>query len=239
MYAPSHRQATAKLVVMDDGSITEGEVIRIRKTEFAIGRAVGDLIIEYDLDISAKHASLKLVSSKGRQRWQLHDEGSTNGTFVRVARAPVSDKKEILIGATRYRIDINCPDTQTASTPDQPAATRMYQSATDGQAARPTLKLVNIIAPDDFYEISTRGASIGTDPLHNDIVLEDPYVCPKHAVVSYSGGKWIIEDNGSVNGVWLRIKNVWLDGNAEFQLGEQRFRFFPDGHLGRSSEQNV
>ena len=43
LFAPKRRPPTAKLVVMDDGSVTEGEVVRIRKDEYVIGRREGDL----------------------------------------------------------------------------------------------------------------------------------------------------------------------------------------------------
>jgi hypothetical protein len=37
----------------------------------------------------------------------------------------------------------------------------------------------------------------------------------------------MIDDQKSLNGVWIRIKKFAMDKPAEFQLGQQRFRFQP------------
>ena len=45
----------ALLVVIDDGA-NEGEVVRIRKDEFKIGRSEGDLVIPHEKLMSSSHA---------------------------------------------------------------------------------------------------------------------------------------------------------------------------------------
>lgn len=68
LYSPQRRLPNAKLIVVDDHSANEGEVIRIRKREFSIGRTHGDLAIESDLEMSGNHAVLhcKLDEEIGR-----------------------------------------------------------------------------------------------------------------------------------------------------------------------------
>ena len=38
-------------------------------------------------------------------------------------------------------------------------------------------------------------------------------------------GRWHVNNNKSVNGVWLRIEQMELTGSCQFQIGEQRFSF--------------
>jgi pSer/pThr/pTyr-binding forkhead associated (FHA) protein len=44
---------------------------------------------------------------------------------------------------------------------------------------------------------------------------DDPYVSPKHANLFYRNGKLVVRDEGSVNGVYVRIR-----GTVEIQLGD-------------------
>ena len=54
----------------------------------------------------------------------------------------------------------------------------------------------------------------------------DPYVSPRHARLSRDAkGRWHVNNNKSVNGVWLRIEQMELTGSCQFQIGEQRFSF--------------
>ncbi|MBX3190586.1 MAG: FHA domain-containing protein [Labilithrix sp.] len=54
---------------------------------------------------------------------------------------------------------------------------------------------------------------------------DDPFVSPKHANFFYRNGKLVVRDEGSINGVYLRVKGT-LDVSAEdyFLAGEQVFR---------------
>ena len=62
-----------------------GQKVRFEKSVIALGRhAMSDLQLdpERDLDVSTRHAELRGVDGK----WTVHDEGSTNGTFVNGVR---------------------------------------------------------------------------------------------------------------------------------------------------------
>jgi pSer/pThr/pTyr-binding forkhead associated (FHA) protein len=66
---------------------------------------------------------------------------------------------------------------------------------------------------------------IGRDAAGCTVVLaDDPLVSPRHArLYRDAKGRWHLENCGSRNGTWLRVKKIALDGNGQFQLGEQRF----------------
>jgi pSer/pThr/pTyr-binding forkhead associated (FHA) protein len=54
---------------------------------------------------------------------------------------------------------------------------------------------------------------------------DDPFVSPKHANLFYRGGKLVVRDEGSLNGVFLRVRGtVPLDSGDQFLAGEQLFR---------------
>ena len=54
---------------------------------------------------------------------------------------------------------------------------------------------------------------------------DDPFVSPKHANFFYRNGKLVVRDEGSVNGVYLRVKgSVDVSPDDFFLAGEQVFR---------------
>lgn len=69
--------------------------------------------------------------------------------------------------------------------------------------------------------------SLGRD-VNNSIVIDDTFVSAEHAVLSFRGRAWYVEDRGSTNGTWLNGERV--DGYAalgygdEVQIGQVRFR---------------
>ena len=62
---------------------------------------------------------------------------------------------------------------------------------------------------------------IGRDPAA-DIVVEEPLVSWRHAVLSESGGRWLLEDPGSTNGTFAagqRVGLLEITGSCEVRLG--------------------
>ncbi len=54
---------------------------------------------------------------------------------------------------------------------------------------------------------------------------DDPFVSPKHANFYYRNGKLVVRDEGSLNGVYLRVRgSVDLEPGDFFLAGEQVFR---------------
>lgn len=55
---------------------------------------------------------------------------------------------------------------------------------------------------------------------------DDPFVSPKHANLFYRGGKLVVRDEGSLNGVFWRVRGtVEIQPGDHFLAGEQLFRF--------------
>lgn len=54
---------------------------------------------------------------------------------------------------------------------------------------------------------------------------DDPFVSPKHANFFYRGGKLVVRDEGSLNGVYLRVRGSFEVSPEDYVLaGEQVFR---------------
>jgi hypothetical protein len=69
--------------------------------------------------------------------------------------------------------------------------------------------------------------SFGRD-VNNTIVVDDAFASAEHALLTFRGRAWYIEDRNSTNGTWLNGERV--DGIAplgygdEFHVGQVRFR---------------
>lgn len=99
-------------------------------------------------------------------------------------------------------------------------------------AGRPLGRLAVIAAQEGRPATGTSFAldavnSIGRD-VNNSIVIDDSFVSADHAVLSFRGRAWYVEDRGSTNGTWLNGQRVEgyaaLGYGDEVQIGQVRFR---------------
>ena len=69
--------------------------------------------------------------------------------------------------------------------------------------------------------------SLGRD-VNNSIVVEDPFASSEHAVLTFRGRAWYVEDRGSTNGTYVNgspVQGVAPMGfGDELQVGQARFR---------------
>lgn len=75
----------------------------------------------------------------------------------------------------------------------------------------------------DLDAITTLGRDV-----NNAIVVEDPFASSEHAVLTFRGRSWYVEDTGSTNGTYLngrRIEDVAAMGYGdEMSIGQVRLR---------------
>jgi pSer/pThr/pTyr-binding forkhead associated (FHA) protein len=102
------------------------------------------------------------------------------------------------------------------------------------------LAAVHALPPTSALLIMQRGPSVGARFLLDsertvagrspdaDIFLDDVTVSRKHAVLVQRDGRWLVEDQGSLNGTFVNRKRVdmaQLDDGDELQIGKYRMTF--------------
>ena len=222
MFRPTERPAMAVLTVFDDGA-EDGEQIRIRQDEYVIGRAKGDFVVPHDGQMSSRHASIKRVISGEKLRWHLVDLGSTNGTYVRINHAVLSHGQQFIIGRTRLQFD-NPPATDSAEPTSADQTTRPWQRGANVGLV-PSMVRLEEQGPGKRVMLAQGEAWVGKDSAYCSMTLtDDPFVSARHARIRRDDeGRWLIENNKSPNGVWLRVEKIRLTGSCRFLLGEQQF----------------
>jgi pSer/pThr/pTyr-binding forkhead associated (FHA) protein len=79
----------------------------------------------------------------------------------------------------------------------------------------------------EVFQLQGERTSVGRSP-DCDIFLDDVTVSRSHAVIAREGGRFTIEDLGSLNGTFLnrhRIEQATLTDDDEVQIGKYRFVF--------------
>lgn len=228
-YRPTSRLPVAALVACDDEKDT-GELFRIRGEQFLIGRTEGDLQLPHDEMVSSRHAAITRQNVGGKPRIVVTDLQSRNGLFVRVSKAPLAHKAEVLIGGGHYRLEIVqdiVPETvELAGHFDgKPSGTR----AMDSQQTAGGVILSEIVAgrAESKIKLDDSQYMTGRDSDCEIRRTDDPFTAAKHARLTRSDrGTWVIEDQKTLNGIWLRMPQIVVgEGKScKFRIGEQRFR---------------
>jgi hypothetical protein len=201
--------------------------VRLRAERTVIGRTEGDVRIPHDGAVSGQHAELVRQRAGNGFRWALVDLKSTNGTFVRIGSTLLRHENEFLIGTGRYRFEA-----ATAAAPLPPPGTPLQ--TTQAWSGAPIHSLVPSLVemgPDGplrRINLTLPEYWIGRDAKSCPIARpDDVLVNARHArLYRDAKGQWHIENNKSLNGLWLRIvEPMPLGGACQFRMGEQRFIF--------------
>ncbi len=222
-FRPTRRPPTPILIVHDDGD-DDGQTVRLRQERLEIGRMHGDLVFPHDVQMSGRHAELVRSFSKEKFRWHLGDLKSTNGTYVRIGHAILEHGQQFIVGRTRYRFD-NPAATTNADSPARGVQTTQLWQGTGASESLPTLVEVGVDGGGTTTPLRGSEAWIGKDASYCQVVpSDDPFVSARHARLRQDeAGRWTIENNRALNGVWLRVDRIQLKGTCSFLLGEQQF----------------
>ncbi len=202
LFRPTRRPPMATLRVYDDDQ-RDAETVRIRQTPFVIGRQDGELVIGHERQMSRRHARIDRMQEGDSWRWYLGDLRSTNGTFLRVERAPLQDGTELLIGGELVRF-------VESLSGGAPSLLRVAPGADEERVA---------LTEDVHLVGSDRTACL-------PFLADSDYLDPQHIRFEHRGGQWTAADLRSTNHLWVAIsKRVELTDQSMFQIGEQRFGF--------------
>ncbi|EMI19492.1 Forkhead-associated domain protein [Rhodopirellula maiorica SM1] len=202
LLSPERRVPTPMLIALDDDSETEGEVLRLRKTETTLGRRHADWCFANDADISSLHAKiLRTGDDHGGCVWQLVDQQSTNGTYVRKTSIPLTAEDSFMIGGLGFRWERS-------------------------QGTSPQFQMTEIGGSSHAIPINSGNRlRIGRDETSAEIHLDHRTIDPIHAALRETSRGWLLEDQHSRNGIWHRVTSFTLCSGSTFILGEQRFVF--------------
>jgi hypothetical protein len=224
---PVLRPPIACLCILDDGK-ADGDWVRLRGDITVIGRNDGEVRIPHDGLISGRHAHLARQGGPNGHRWLLADLDSTNGTFVRVKTTVLRHDNEVIIGGGRYRFDAaGAAGPAEESTSTERQATQPWGSA-PVSALVPSFVEIAPAGPMNRFSLTLPEYWIGRDARACAIARPgDVLVSARHArLYRDPQGQWHLENNKSINGVWLRVAEPMPLGKAcQFRLGEQRFLF--------------
>jgi signal transduction histidine kinase len=93
------------------------------------------------------------------------------------------------------------------------------------------LEVIRGELPEKIRFLKPRPYAIGR-ARHNDIALNEPSISKLHARIDYQGGRFFVEDAGSMHGVYVnatKIRRAELVPGAQIQLGNVTLKFSPLG----------
>jgi signal transduction histidine kinase len=93
------------------------------------------------------------------------------------------------------------------------------------------LEVIRGELPEKIRFLKPRSYSVGR-ARHNDIALNESSISKLHARIDYQGGRFFVEDAGSMHGVYVnatKVRRVELTPGAQIQLGNLTLKFSPLG----------
>jgi pSer/pThr/pTyr-binding forkhead associated (FHA) protein len=205
------------VVVHRDG--TDGITYNLLGDQIDIGRTEGDLLFE-DPHLAPRHARV-VASLTGRVLTPLE---TRNGVYVRL-RGPVDlqDGDYLLMGKQVLKYEI-------VSEPERNVRPALEHGVVVfGTPVRPPWARLRQITPAgvgrDIFHLARPDMVLGRE-IGDIIFSEDEFMSRRHAQVSYRNGRGHLEDLGSSNGTFLRLRGPHgLASGDLIRLGDELLRF--------------
>ncbi len=223
-----YRWTAPRLLICEDGTLEQGELVYVRAEKIVIGRTKGDVVIGHDVAMSASHAEIARLDCGGKHAWVLRDLGSSNGTLARVRSVTLKPGLVLQLGSRRYRFEPAAFATTAAQHAAEPRTVMLSDPQNVPVDALPALVDSTGDGKPPAVRMPFRSTrlTIGRPGQGNDLEIDDLCLARTHAVVSRdASGMWQLEAQPSINGVWVKIEAIRLTDQCHFQCGEQRFRF--------------
>lgn len=205
----------AKLILIR-GEGLEGLSYHLNATEHIAGRGNGAILFPDDNFLSKRHATFLYRDNK----LFLRDEGSQNGTFLRVREPKRLEHGELFtVGDQLLRVELLNLQSEYPMQED----TLMYVSPPKNYRFR----IVHVL------ENGKPGAAFCS--VNNDILIgrhgcdisfdDDRHVSPKHARVTWEDGAPVLHDLDSKNGTYVRISGEEKLHHGDYvQVGSELLR---------------
>jgi pSer/pThr/pTyr-binding forkhead associated (FHA) protein len=205
------------VVVHRDG--TDGIAYNLLGDQIDIGRTEGDLLFE-DPHLAPRHARV-VASLTGRVLTPLE---SRNGIYVRL-RGPIDlqDGDHLLVGKQVLRFEL-LTDAERSLRPALEHGVVVF-----GTPVRPPWARLRQITPAavtrDVFHLTRPDIVLGRETA--DLVFsDDEFMSRRHAQISFRNGRGHLEDLGSSNGTFLRLRGPHgLISGDLIRLGDELLRF--------------
>ena len=205
------------VVVHRDG--TDGITYNLLGDQIDIGRTEGDLLFE-DPHLAPRHARI-VASLTGRVLTPLE---ARNGVYVRLRGAvDLQDGDYVLMGKQVLKFE-------TVGEPERNVRPAVEHGVVVfGTPVRPPWARLKQITPAgvgrDIFHLTRPDIVLGRE-IGDIIFSEDEFMSRRHAQVSYRNGRGHIEDLGSSNGTFLRLRGPHgLASGDLIRLGDELLRF--------------
>jgi len=207
-----------KLVVVHrDG--TDGITYNLLGDQIDIGRTEGDLLFE-DPHLAPRHARIS-ASLTGRVLTPLE---TRNGVYVRLrGSVDLQDGDQILIGKQVLRFEL-LTDVERNLRPAVEHGVVVF-----GTPVRPPWARIRQITPAavtrDVFHLTRPEVIMGRET--GDVVFsDDEFMSRRHVQISFRNGRGHLEDLGSSNGTFLRLRGPHgLSSGDLIRMGDELLRF--------------
>jgi pSer/pThr/pTyr-binding forkhead associated (FHA) protein len=214
----ANQQTGFRLVVVHrDG--TDGITYNLLGDQIDIGRTEGDLLFE-DPHLAPRHARI-VASLTGRVLTPLE---ARNGVYVRLRGAvDLQDGDYVLMGKQVLKFE-------TVSEPERNVRPALEHGVVVfGTPVRPPWARLKQITPAgvgrDIFHLTRPDIVLGRE-IGDIIFSEDEFMSRRHAQISYRNGRGHVEDLGSSNGTFLRLRGPHgLASGDLIRLGDELLRF--------------
>jgi pSer/pThr/pTyr-binding forkhead associated (FHA) protein len=200
-----------------DGS--DGDTVPLVGDAFDIGRTEGSLKFESDVYLAPRHARLVLHNGKVL----LRPLDSVNGVYVRVqGTVELQPGDQFLVGKEVLRFEPLSPEER-----DPPSlvehGVRIFGSA-QREAWGRLRQLTSAGTSRDIWHLVRPELVLGRE--EGDVTFpDDEYMSRRHAAVKRSGPRARLEDLGSSNGTFVRVRHEReLKAGDVLRMGDQLLR---------------
>ncbi|HXU71622.1 MAG TPA: FHA domain-containing protein [Polyangia bacterium] len=218
--APKLQTTHGTLVAVNrDGS--DGRTIEIAAETFDIGRSEGSLHFADDPYLAARHARLVVQSGKV----MLRPLDGVNGVFVRVQSCDLAPGDSFLVGKELLRYEPLGPEERELPSLMEHGV-RIFGSAPREAWGR--LRQLTIAGTArDVWHLTRPELVLGRE--EGDVTFpDDEFMSRRHAAVKRVGTKARLEDLGSSNGTFVRVRaDRELKPGDLLRLGDQLLRYEP------------